>query len=71
MIDEFEKYKHHIDVPEHKSVPFDLHRMSICEYKRKETKSEKFTYMKKYGGDGMIMDFYKNNSNILFIKNEQ
>lgn len=53
-----------IQLPEHQSIHFDLHYITP-HTRKKKTRSEKFHYMKKYMGEGAILDFYKKNSNIL------
>ena len=71
MIDEFEKYSDLISIPEHPDISFDLHKISIS-YQGKRGNMERFVYMKRYKGKGMILDFYKPNSNILlFDQNEE
>ncbi|WP_046755582.1 hypothetical protein [Kordia jejudonensis] len=67
MKDETEKYKDLLKIPEHNNVSFDLHHISIS-YQGKKVTSDKVKYMQKYRGKGFILDFYKPNSNILFIK---
>lgn len=63
------KLKHEdlLSFPEHVSIPFDIHYLSIKEKDKRDT-PEKFQYMKKYKSEGAIMDFYKKNSNILDLK---
>lgn len=70
MIDETKKYKSLINIPENKSISYDLHHIFIS-YQGKKSNLERFIYTKKYAGKGVILDFYKPNSNILFIKNEE
>ncbi|WP_062059235.1 hypothetical protein [Aquimarina longa] len=67
MIDDSEKYKDLISIPEHPSISYDLHKISIS-HQSKKNNSKRFIYMKKYRGEGSILDFYKPNSNILSIK---
>lgn len=70
MIDEAEKYKDLLSIPVHPVIPFDLHKISISYQGKKSTKDQRFVYMKKYKGEGAILDFYKPNSNILLIDEE-
>ncbi len=66
MIDEYEKYKHLVQIPEHTTIPYHLHQTSIS-YQGKKSNIERFISMKKYKGQGVILDYHKPNSNILLI----
>ncbi|MGY3791544.1 hypothetical protein [Aquimarina sp. 433] len=70
MIDEFEKYKHLISIPEHQDISFDLHKISIS-HQGKRGNMERFVYMKKYKGQDAILDFYKPNSNIILFEEDE
>ncbi|TSE09737.1 hypothetical protein [Aquimarina algiphila] len=66
MKDESKKHKDFFNIPEHTSIPFDLHYICVSE-KENTDDIKKFHYMKKYKSKGVILDFYKKNSNILEI----
>ncbi|MCK8522514.1 hypothetical protein M0D21_13095 [Aquimarina sp. D1M17] len=66
MIDQSNKYKDLIQIPEDESIPFDMHYICVSE-KKTSNLEEKFVYMKKYRALGSITDFYKKNSNIIDI----
>ncbi len=66
MIDQSEKYKDLIQIPEHESIPFDIHYICVSE-KKNSNLEKKFVYMKKYKSLGSITDFYKRTSNIINI----
>ncbi|WP_025664140.1 hypothetical protein [Aquimarina megaterium] len=55
--------KPQVSIPENEAISFDLHY--ITSVQKKEIPREDFKVeMNRYYGKGMIMDFYKNNSNI-------
>ncbi|WP_282087637.1 hypothetical protein [Aquimarina algiphila] len=52
-----------VNIPGNEAIPFDLHYITSAQ--KKEMPREDFKIeMDRYCGKGMIMDFYKNNSNI-------
>lgn len=67
MKDDTEKYKNLLKIPEHSNISFDLHHISIS-YQGKKVTSDKLVYMQKYRGKGVILDFYKPNSNIIILE---
>lgn len=66
MKDISNKHKDLINIPEHETIPFDIHYICISEKKGSDL-SKKFVYIKKYRSLGVITDFYKKNSNIIDI----
>ncbi len=54
-----------VHVMENSNVPFDLHFIS-SELKRMVPGEDHKVEMDRYFGKGMIMDFYKNNSNMFY-----
>ncbi|WP_299222302.1 hypothetical protein [uncultured Aquimarina sp.] len=54
-----------VKIPENEAIPFDLYY--ITSTKKKEIPREDFKLeMDRYYGKGMIMDFYKDNSNMFY-----